>query len=321
MKLHKKIVSVILMIGLLAGSVSVHPVEAKMVEVKTKSSNSELKVSLLNENLDYQLKEVAFKIKNKTNQKIKVTKVSVQYKRNGEWTTLKKQKNSVLKRNIVINSGKTVYDGVNLKTDYVISKNGLEGGKYSIHIKYKYNGRYYYKRTVFSVKGKKLPERETTTRPVLETTPDDATAESPQPDLEPTMKPRPPANSIPKDDVTAENKPNTATSGVLAIKIKLVNTDFSIEKNGKASLMVFSEADYKKASKTKIFISIQKKANGKWKKYKNFKVVKKSNIAFANKQIQMKKKGTYRMSVRIVFYGNGKKRKQYKTKSKVQMYS
>lgn len=108
MKLHKKIVSVILMIGLLAGSVSVHPVEAKMVEVKTKSSNSELKVSLLNENLDYQLKEVAFKIKNKTNQKIKVTKVSVQYKRNGEWTTLKKQKNSVLKRNIVINSGKTV---------------------------------------------------------------------------------------------------------------------------------------------------------------------------------------------------------------------
>ena len=66
MKTYNKIISVILIIGLLVGSAMVHPVKAKTVEMKTKTSNSELKVTLLNQMLDYQLKEVAFKIKNKT---------------------------------------------------------------------------------------------------------------------------------------------------------------------------------------------------------------------------------------------------------------
>lgn len=294
MKTYNKIISVILIIGLLVGSAMVHPVEAKTVEMKTKTSNSELKVTLLNQMLDYQLKEVAFKIKNKTANKIKVIKISVQYESDKGWMALKKQKNSVTKRKRIIDSRKTVYDSVNLHTDYVIPKDGLKGGKYSIYIKYKYKGKFYFIRKIFSVKGKNDSEK----------------------DNEPL---RPPNNSSNTSSDIEENKPNSVVSKT-NIKIKIVNTDFSIGKNGKASLLIFSEADYKKATKTQICISIRRKAKGKWKLYKNYKVVKKSNIAFVSKQIQIRKRGTYRMDVRIIFYDKNKKRKQYKKKSEVQVY-
>lgn len=294
MKTYNKIISVILIIGLLVGSAMVHPVKAKTVEMKTKTSNSELKVTLLNQMLDYQLKEVAFKIKNKTANKIKVTKISVQYESDKGWMALKKQKNSVTKRKRVIDSRKTVYDSINLHTDYVIPKDGLKGGKYSIYIKYKYKGKFYFIRKIFSVKGKNDSEK----------------------DNEPM---RPSNNSSNTSSNLEENKPNSVVSKT-NIKIKIVNTDFSVGKNGKASLLIFSEADYKNATKTQICISIRRKAKGKWKLYKNYRVVKKSNIAFVSKQIQIRKRGAYRMDVRIIFYDKNKKRKQYKKKSEVQVY-
>ena len=336
MKTHNKIISVILIIGLLVGSAMAHPVEAKTVEMKTKTSNSELKVTLLNEMLDYQLKEVAFKIKNKTANKIKVTKISVQYKSNKGWMALKKQNNSVSKRKKVIDARKTVYDSVNLHADYVIPKDGLKGGKYAIYIKYKYKDKFYFIRKIFSVKGKNDSEKEnktlvapeatflpeTTTE--QETIVEPETTNSSQPteptDPENMNKPmHPPNNNSSASSVIEGNKPQSTVSKT-NIKIKIANTDFSVEKNGKASLLIFSEADYKKATKTQICISIRRKAKGKWKLYKNYKVIKKSNIAFVSKQIQIRKRGTYRMDVRIIFYDKDKKRKQYKKKSKIQVY-
>lgn len=333
MKMHMKIISMILTIGILVGSVSVNTVEAKTVEVKTKSGNSELKINILNETLDYRLEEVAFKIKNKSGKKIKVTRISMQYKSSGKWTTLKKQNKSAAKRKTVITAGSTVYDSINLNTDYVIPNEGLNGGKYAVYVKYKYKGKYFYKRKVFRVEGKEVYEAESqsteaayiettteenTTNQIEETTTEGEQGTTSQQETEvttkvPTMSAAPTVTVV---DKTVTNKASATT----AIHIKLVNTDFSIDKTGRASLMVFSEADYSKAEKTKINISIQRKTKGKWKKYKSYKITKKSNIAFVNRQLKIKKRGTYRMWGKITFYGKGKKRRQYKIKSKKQIY-
>lgn len=314
MRVHKRIISMILIIGLLIGNLWINPVEAKTVEVKIKSSNAELKISLLNEKLDYRLGEVVFRIKNKTNQKVKVTNVSIQFKVQGEWQTLQKRKKTVGKRKTVIVAQSKVYDSINLSNDYIIPENGLDAGKYSIYIKYKYKGEYLYKRKTFYVEGLNLEstsaEQETTTSSYG----GDMTGDVPI-IVDPVEKPTTINGNSAETPVSA-----TEVSKAPGIKIKLVNTDFSINKKGKASVMVFSEADYKKAKKTKIYISVQRKVKGKWRKYKVYKITKKSNIAFLNKQLKLKKKGTYRMWVKVTFYGNGKKPKQYKTKSKSQVY-
>lgn len=339
MKMHKKIISVILIVGLVIGCISVNSVEAKMVEGKTKSGNSELKISLLNEKLDYNLKEVAFKIKNKAEKKVKVTRVKIQFKSKGEWTTLKTQKKSVTKRKTVISAGNTVYDSVNLNTDYVISTEGLPDGKYAIYIKYKYEGKSYFRRKSFFIEGNEKTDvnkeettaiEEITTGEDITILPEDETTSGGEPSTEkPGFIPKPDvtiSEATTKKEPSAVSDSSTQTDNAVSksetanIKIKLINTDFIIGKNGKATAMVFSEADYKKARKAKIYVSIQRKTKGKWKKYKSYKVVKKSNIAFINKQLKIKKKGTYRMWVKVTFYGKGKKRKQYKTKSKTQNF-
>lgn len=299
-----------LIIGLLVGSLLINPVEAKTVEVKTNSSNAELKISLLNNNLDYKLNEVAFKIKNKTNKEIKVTKVSIQIKVEGEWKTLQKRKKTAGKRNTVIAGKGKVYDSINLKNDYVIPEEGVNSGKYSIYIKYKYKGEFLFKRKIFYVEGLKA-ESPSVEQETAEPTIGDDYDNVPNAGIEDP--------SIKGDSVVTQNSVG-AVAKAPAIKIKLVNTDFSVNKKGKASVMVFSEAAYKKAKKTKIYISVQRKVKGKWKKYKSYKVIKKSNIAFINKQVKLKKKGKYRMWVKVTFYGNKKLRRQYKTKSKIQVY-
>lgn len=302
MKMHKRVVSMILIIGFLAGNLFINPVEASMVEVKTNSSNAELRISLLNDNLDCRLNELAFEIKNKTNQKIKIAKVSIQAKVEGEWKTLQKRNKLAGKRKIIMTAKSKVYDSIVLNNDYIIPKEGLETGKYSVYIKYKYNGEYLYHRKTFHIEG-------------LKSTGTDSEQETTHPYGGDVAGPSSSAESseVSKDSTIEASKPSS-------IKIKLVNIDFSINKKGRAYAMVFSEADYKKAKKTKIYISIQRKVKSKWKKYKSYNVVKNSNIAFINKQLKLKKKGTYRMWVKVTFYDDKKLRKQYKAKSKVQVY-
>lgn len=86
----------------------------------------------------------------------------------------------------------------------------------------------------------------------------------------------------------------------------LLNTDFRISKGGNVTAAVFSENDYATTKKTKIRIVIQRKSHGKWKKYRKYCEVKKSNIAYTNKKFKLKRTGLYRMRVDVVTYdGNG----------------
>lgn len=117
---------------------------------------------------------------------------------------------------------------------------------------------------------------------------------------------------------------NSTVEGTMApvgnVAVKLVVTDFNIDKSGKAKAMIFSEADYKKAKRTKIKVTIQRRKNGKWVRYKKYKTTNNSNVAFMSEEFSVKKKGKYRMSVKVVFYGDKKERNKYKVKSKVQKY-
>lgn len=286
MKIHKIIISMILIMVLLVGNILINPVEAKTVEVKKNNSDVKLTITLLNKKFDNSLNEIAFKIQNKTSKEIRVTNISFQTKIKGEWKALQTRKKTAGKRNIIVDSKSKTYESINLKKTYGIPEEGIHNGEYSIYLKCEYENKVIYIRKSFSVKG--------------------VTLETPSVDGEVNNKE--PQNSV---NVVTKNP---------TIKTKLITTDFTINKSGKASAMVFSEADYKKAKKTKIYFSIQRKVNGKWKKFKSFKIVKKSNIAFVNKQIDLKKKGKYRMWIKISFYGKKKLRRQYIAKSKVQVF-
>ena len=111
-----------------------------------------------------------------------------------------------------------------------------------------------------------------------------------------------------------------ATKGYNDKKTLMFNYDFCIDKTGKARVMVLSEAYYKKIYKAKISLKIQRKNGLKWKKYKKFKVTKKGNIVFLNKNLKIKKSGTYRMKVCIKFYRKKKRIQKYNITSKVQKY-
>ncbi len=111
-----------------------------------------------------------------------------------------------------------------------------------------------------------------------------------------------------RQEMIDANVSNTVSiNGKNSISNILLNTDFSISKRGNVTAVVFSENDYATTKKTKIRIVIQRKSHGKWKKYRKYCEVKKSNIAYANKKFKLKKSGLYRMRVDVVTYdGNGK---------------
>ena len=110
-----------------------------------------------------------------------------------------------------------------------------------------------------------------------------------------------------RQEMIDANVSNTVSiNGKNSISNILLNTDFSISKRGNVTAVVFSENDYATTKKTKIRIVILRKSHGKWKKYRKYCEVKKSNIAYANKKFKLKKSGLYRMRVDIVTYdGNG----------------
>lgn len=301
MKLHKIIISMILIIGLMAGNLYISPVEAKTVEVKTKKSYAELKIKVLNEDKQYRMNEMAFSIKNKTNKKIKVTRVYLQYNNQGKWQTLRRTSKSVEKRNTIIEPKSKVYDNFNTMEAYEGPIYGrFPGGTYCVCVKYKYKGKKYFTRKKYHLNGPDPNEMETI--PGYEG--DGQTKE------EITMQ---------HDGMGVPESSTNKTTAVTKAKAKIVNTDFFIREKGKATAMVFVEAKYNAAKKIKVYASIQRKVEGKWKKYKSYKITRKSNIAFLNEQVKLKKKGKYRMWVKVTVYGK-KKRKTYKVKSKNQTY-
>jgi hypothetical protein len=85
----------------------------------------------------------------------------------------------------------------------------------------------------------------------------------------------------------------------------LLNRDFRIGKNGISTVVIFSENDYKNTYKTKINVMIKQKTKKGFKVCKKFVKTKKSNIAFLNKTFILKKKGKYKMVVKIIRYKKG----------------
>lgn len=141
-----------------------------------------------------------------------------------------------------------------------------------------------------------------------------------------TEKPPFPTIRLDPDNISNGTTTNKNMSNISATKSYndkkpvMLNYDFCIDKTGKARAMILSEAYYKKTCQAKISLKIQRKNGRKWKKYKKFKVTKKGNIVFLNKNLKIKKSGTYRMKVCIKFYRKKKRIQEYNITSKVQKY-
>ena len=249
----------------------------------TKAADTTPKVSVYMENteVDKTLKEIVFRVKNKSNKKIRITAATIEKKVEGQWLELQRKDDSVVKRNVKVKSWEKFYDSILINQVYQLNDNNLDYGDYRIHITYRYDGVYYHKyRKFYIVKDIMASENQANT-------------------------------------VVSKAPTYTSTSPYMPPKYSeteqiLLNSDFHIDNRGKVSAVVFSESDYKVAVKTKLKIKIQRKYGKKWKNYKKYKVTKKSNIAYANKTFHVKHSGTYRMKVEIIIY---KKNKQTKTRT------
>lgn len=98
------------------------------------------------------------------------------------------------------------------------------------------------------------------------------------------------------------NKDITNTKSKQHLGQILLNRDFRIDKKGKSNIVIFSESSYKDTYKTKIKVIIKRKNKKEFKVCKKYVETKKSNIAFLNKTFKLKKKGKYKMVVKITRY-------------------
>ena len=98
------------------------------------------------------------------------------------------------------------------------------------------------------------------------------------------------------------NKDITNTKSKQHLGQILLNRDFRIDKKGKSNIVIFSENSYKDTYKTKIKVIIKRKNKKGFKVCKKYVETKKSNIAFLNKTFKLKKKGKYKMVVKITRY-------------------
>lgn len=296
MNRQMKMISMILVIGLVIGSLMGIKVEAKQVEVK-KQKAPDVKVVFLNDGIDENVEELVFKIKNRTDSKIKVKKIEFQTWQNEEWSSFEKREDAKSGCNISVRAKDKIYDSILLNKDYIVPESGLPTGKYAVSVKYKYKGNYYYARKTFKI------VREDAVDNVSNQTPPKETPIAVSVDASETV------HTFRGAKVTGDSE-----------EILLLNWDFSTDKKGNCRAVVFSEAYFQKIDKVKITLKVQKKNGGKWRKCKKIKVTKKSNIAFVNKNFKVKKKGTYRMNVQIQFYKDGIRQGGYRVKTKSQKF-
>lgn len=310
MNRQMKMISMILVIGLMVGSLMGIKVEAKQVEVK-KQEIPNVKVVFLNDGIDENVEELVFKIKNRTDSKIKVKKIEFQTWQNEEWSSFEKREDAKSGCNISVRAKDKIYDSILLKKDYIVPESGLPTGKYAVSVKYKYKGNYYYARKTFKIVREDAIDNETNVIPTKEGTVDNVSNQTPPKEI-------PIAVSVDASETAYTFRGAKVTGD--SEEILLLNWDFSTDKKGNCRAMVFSEAYFQKTDKVKITLKVQKKNGGKWRKCKKIKVTKKSNIAFVNKSFRMKKKGTYRMNVKIEFYKDGIRQGGYRVKTKSQKF-
>lgn len=270
-----------------------------------------VKLTLINKQVNTDTSEAIVAIKNKKNSRISISKVSIQRK-DENWVEMKRQK---LKCKIAANKKKYVDVGVR----------GIPSGDYRMVFRVKRGKKNKQKIISFTVEKSmrrtSVLEETTTNSPKPEettisiTNPEEPTTNEPvtsKPDdvQEPSQEiPTPgiPSNTVPNKTPVYQLPAGTVTKNSTvvtrnSIKQILLNKDFRISEKGKVEAVVFSETDYKTAYKTKIYLNIQRKSKRGFKTYKKYKQVKKSNIAYMNKTLQVKKQGKYRMYVRIISY-------------------
>lgn len=156
MRLYKMIISMILIMGLIVGSVPLTRIEAGQKETKKVDVKNEknLKITFLNENIDFRLEELVFKIKNTSKSKVKITRVFVQYEYENQWMNLECKNVSAQKVKLNIKPGNTEYGSIKVADDYLVSEGKMAAGKYSVYVKYKKEGQEYFQRRIFVVSGK-----------------------------------------------------------------------------------------------------------------------------------------------------------------------
>ena len=306
---------VVLLICFMTIVIVQEPVSAK--------ENNGIKVKLINKNMNTYTSEAIVEIKNKTKNSISVSRISIQKKdekqvemKKGEehWVEVKRKT-----KKYKLKADNTKYIDLNIK--------GISVGEYRMIFDIKKGKKKIQKNVYFTVEeeiqdpvsSEKVTETESSPSGSTEeetTLSDNGEYETPAD--KPTIgfnpsKPAPyhPAGTVPKSCVKKK---------VYRAKQILLNGDFRIDKTGRSTAVIFSETGYKTTYKTKIDLKIQRKTKKGFKNYKRYKQIKKSNLAYMNKKLKIKKKGYYRMYVTITSYKRDGKKSVRNYKSKTVKY-
>ena len=284
-------------------------------EIVNAKAEKEIKTKLVNKKINANTSEAIIEINNKKNSSVSISQIILKKKQEKQSVVTAEEKQAELKTKenwVEMKKSGKKYKIKALSKKYVdVNIKGVSAGEYKIVFYMKSGGKNIEKNVRFTIK---KPEnkadnspQESQTSPVEEETTDDYAA---VPASAPTSDSAPSATSISKN---ASPKGNSYYNA----KQILLNGDFRIDAKGKVEAVIFSETDYKTAYKTKIDLMIQRKTRNGFKTYKRYQQIKKSNIAFLNKNFKIKKSGQYRMYVKITSYKRKNRRsiRYYKSKT------
>ena len=266
-------------------------------EVANAKADKEIKTKLVNKKVNSNTSEAIVEVKNKKDKDVSIARIVLKKKQENQVELKTKEENWVeMKR-----TNKKYKVKAHTKKYIDVDIKGVSAGEYKM-IFYIKKGTQVIKKCVgFGVKNiNNQPDssKEPQVLPVEEETTD---CYVPAPSVQP---------AVIKNNV-AERKNSYNAKQIL------LNGDFRINAKGKVEAVIFSETYYKTAYKTKIDLRIQRRTKKGFKTYKRYKQIKKSNIAFLNKNFKIKKSGQYRMYVKIISYKrkNKKSIRYYKSKT------
>lgn len=286
-------------------------------EVVSAKADKEIKTKLVNKKMNSNTSEAIIEINNKKSRSISVSEIILKKKQDNQTTLKTEEKNWVE----VKKSDKKYKIKAHTKKYFDVDIKGVSAGEYKIVFYMKSEGKAIEKNIRFTIKKKRnksdnsqepqaFPREEETT---------DYYASAPAPAPPSGSAPAPSSGSDCSATAISKNTSPKENSYDNANQI-LLNGDFRIYPKGKVEAVIFSETYYKTTYKTKIDLIIQRKTGKGYKTYKRYKQIKKSNIAFLNKNFKIKKSGEYRMYVKITSYKRKKKKSVRYYRSKTVSY-
>lgn len=292
-------------------------------EVVNAKAEKEIKTKLVNKKINANTSEAIIEINNKKSSSVSISQIILKKKQEKQVVVKTEEKQAELKTKEnwveMKKSGKKYKIKARSKKYVDVNIKGVSAGEYKIVFYMKSGGKAFEKNVRFTIKKRENKAdnspQESQTSPVEEETTDDYAA-APAPAKPSNSVPAPPSGSTASATSISKNASSKGNSYYNAKQI-LLNGDFRINPKGKVEAVIFSETDYKTAYKTKIDLKIERKTKKGFKTYKRYQQIKKSNIAFLNKNFTIKKSGQYRMYVRITSYKrkNKKSIRYYKSKT------